>query len=410
MAIYKRGKIWWYKFKKDGKSYFKSSESEDPEEARRLYRIAVGDVARGKTPIIIFNQVTLDELATDYLADYKIRELKNLDHAQRYVKDLRGFFGNIRVTKITTTKIRQYIQMRKDASLSNGSINRELGALKRMFSLAIKSDPPKVDRIPNIPMLDEKGSVRKGFFEYNEYRALLGALPDYLKPVFTFGYFSGWRIKEILNLKWRQIDFEAGKASIPPGGTKNKDAREIYLDADLLKELKVLEAKRNPLCPYVFQRNGKRIRDFYKAWEKALRACGFVSVLQCRSCGREMDLPKKRKGVQCHACGSSKLRRKGRIFHDLRRTSAREDIRAGIPESIAMKKGGWKTRSVFDRYNITDEKDLKRAAEMRDIRIRALQEEGRGYNRGDNQAFLPSNRPQESIDNPLQSLESHPSV
>jgi hypothetical protein len=58
----------------------------------------------------------------------------------------------------------------------------------------------------------------------------------------------------------------------------------------------------------------------------------------------------------------------------LRRTAIRNVIRAGIPEKQAMRISGHKSRSIFDRYDITDERDIQLAGQKL---ARYLEEKGK---------------------------------
>src|SRR6185312_2356136 len=103
------------------------------------------------------------------------------------------------------------------------TINRELAALKRMFTLAIRS--AKLMHRPHIPMLRED-NTRRGFFERAQFEAVRAHLPLPLQAVATFAYYTGWRTKsEILPLKWSQVDRVAGIVRLEPGTTKNREGR-----------------------------------------------------------------------------------------------------------------------------------------------------------------------------------------
>jgi integrase len=328
--IYKRGNIYWIKYYRGGKPYYESTKSEKESEAKRLLRKRLGQIADGRFFGLRPERVRFEDLARDFLNDYRINGKRSLDKAQRSVRHLQGFFGGMRAVDITTDKVRTYISERQDEGMSNAEINRELAALKRMFNLALQQTPPKVPQKPYIPMLQEQ-NVRKGFFEHDEFVALRAAISLELRPVVTFAYYTGWRKEEVLQLTWDRVDLQARTVRLEPGMTKNSDGRLIYLDGELLATLTAVRHERDllyPHCPQVFHRNGKGIKDFRAAWESACNAVGL----------------------------------EGKLFHDFRRTAVRNMVRAGIPERVAQQISGHKTRSVFDRYHIVSDSDLREAA------------------------------------------------
>jgi integrase len=329
--LYRRGSIWWVKYYRRGECFRESSKSQSRLDGKRLLQKREGEISTGVFGGLETERVCFEELAQDLLNEYQANNRKSSIWVRRRINlHLMPFFRGFRGVDVTTDRVRAYITQRQQEGASNGSINRELAALKRMFNLASEMTPPKTVRVPHIPMLREC-NVRKGFFEHDEYLALQRELPEYVKPVLAFGYFTGAREGEILSPRWGQVNLEGHTVHLEPGSTKNDQPRTIPLTGELLETVKIQKAacdSRFPKCDYVFHRKGQRIGNFQRAWKSAC----------------------KRAGVS------------GRLFHDLRRSAVRNLIRAGVPERVAMAISGHKTRSVFDRYNIVAERDLHEAA------------------------------------------------
>ena len=247
---------------------------------------------------------------------------KAIKDVKRSVKLLKMFFGSKPAHSITPSDVQKFTDLRRK-KIQNSSVNRELSVLKRAFNLGIERE--KIFRKPKIKMLAENGT-RTGFFEQGEFLAILANLPDYLRAPTIFSYVTGWRLRsEVLKLTWTDIDLERRTASLKAGTTKNKKARLIYLPQEIKKML--IPLKRE--VGLVFHNHGKPIRNYYKAWRKA--------------------------------CIAAKLPAK--IPHDFRRTAVRNLVRSGVSEHTAMMITGHRTRSVFDRYDIVDERDLEAAAD-----------------------------------------------
>lgn len=339
-TIYRRGQTWWIKYHRNGKAFYESSKSSTKMVATKLLQLREGEIAQGKLPGIMFDKVLFDELAEDFLTDYRVNGRKSLERAEISVNHLKEKFEGVRVVDITTAAVKKYIEERLETGAANATINRELSALKRMLNLGAQCTPPTVDRTPHIPMLREN-NARKGFFEMADFMALRDALPQHLKGVVTFAYRSGWRKSEILRLTWAQVDLDNGIVRLEPGMAKNDQARTIYLDEELEEVFQAQWRARKEsgkLSAYVFPgRDGKSpIIDFAASWDTACRDAGIG----------------------------------GRLFHDFRRSAVRNMVRSGVPERVAMMISGHRTRSVFDRYDIGSDEDLRLAASRQAVYLK----------------------------------------
>lgn len=328
--VYQRGRIWWLQYSHHGELFRESSGSELKSAATALLRKREGDLVDGRLPALQAEKTTFEDLARLYLQDYEINGKKSLRRAKQLVTHLTKSFARLRAIQITTPRVQDYITGRQNEGIANGTINRELAALKRMFRLASHQTPPLVLTIPHFRLLQEH-NVRQGFFTEEDYKVLRAALPDHLKVPFILAYWTGMRAGEILSLRWGQIDWERGLLRLEPGSTKNGRGRVVPLvqeARDVLQVWRDHTLRTYPLCHWVCHYEGQRMgRIQKKTWDAACRLVG---------------LP-------------------GRLFHDLRRTAVRNLVRCGIPERVAMEISGHKTRSVFDRYDIVSEADLLEA-------------------------------------------------
>jgi integrase len=172
-------------------------------------------------------------------------------------------------------------------------------------------------------------ACRQGFVNPAEFVKLHDNLPRYLKPIIEFLYLTGMRSGAAKKLEPKHVDLEAQVIRLPIELSKNKKGLTIPLSGRLLLLVQEAWNNRSLECPYLFHYKGEPIGDFRKAFDAACAAAGLQGILP----------------------------------HDLRRSAVRNFIRAGIKETVAMTMSGHRTRSIFDRYNITDTDDLVEANE-----------------------------------------------
>jgi len=363
--IFQRGSTWWIQFYARGQQIRMSAETDDPKKAAKLLRKKIGQVEAGVHKDT--RRITYEQLRASYYEDYSVKKRRSLrldrEGHPRLDKVIRldSFFEGYRISDIDADLIRKFIADQQAKGLSDGSTNRSISALRRMFNLAQEDGKIQVNDIPHFPTVAE-APPRQGFFEREDYDKLFAVLPDYLKLLVAIGYYSGMRLGEILALEWSKVDFLHGVIHLLK--TKNGHPRDLPIVSQLRTLLMDQHAKSQPGCAHVcfrFNRKGHavKIQGFRKAWySSCIKAeLGKMVPAKDRVTGELLYAPPRGPRSKPKVKGEYE----GMIFHDLRRTGVRNLVRAGVPQSVAMKCSGHETASVFKRYDITSGEDFAEA-------------------------------------------------
>jgi integrase len=334
--VYRRGRTFWIAFFRNGEEIRRSAKTEDEATAQKFL-----DTQREQAATPTFVSPKAERLRFEDLCDLLRRDYarkRNRSHIDGRLARLAEVFAGDRALAITTDRLDQYADARVAAGAMAATANRELAALRAAFRIAVRKR--LLPTMPAVTLLPED-NVREGFVDPPEMAALLEELralgASDIADAAEFGYLTVCRRANVLGALWTWFKLEVdatgavvgGNLRLPGSATKNKKPLALALTGPLLALVARRWALRVPTCPFVFHRAGARIVDFRGVWNTACARVGLPRVL----------------------------------FHDLRRSAARTYRRAGVAEHVIQRLGGWKTASMFRRYDIVDDRDLLDASE-----------------------------------------------
>jgi len=185
------------------------------------------------------------------------------------VRTLMKFFKGKVLLAINPSDIEDYIAKRRNENVANGTINRELACLKRMFNLAIKWGEAKKNPVNDVDYLEEPPG-RTRFLSEEEAQNLIECAGDHLKPIIMTALNTGMRLSEILSLTWEQVHIDKViEPYIEISQTKNNKKRFVPLDDDMVD---LFQSMRKNHSQHVFLgTRGEPLKSVRKPFDKALK-------------------------------------------------------------------------------------------------------------------------------------------
>lgn len=325
--VYQRGEMWWIQYYANGQQIRESSGSDKKGVAEELLHQKMVDAQNGAVAPKKQSYEQMRDALYDHAETNKFKSLFHRKDGTRYlgpVPALDKFFADWKAEKITSVAMKDFIRQRQAEGASNSNINHALRILRRMFWLQVEENHFPQSLVPHFPLL-KKDAARKDFLEPKEFDKVAKHLPPAVRPLAIVGYNSGARRSELLKLKWADVNLKEGYMTFHD--TKNGEDRDVPIIGAARAALESLR-KAHRDADYVFVRkNGQRVKDFRRAWQKATEQAG---------------LP-------------------GRKFHGLRRGMATRLMDSGIESQTARMITGHKDAATFEQYRQLQRRAILRA-------------------------------------------------
>ena len=334
---------WQIKYLVGDKWRHESTHTESKRDAKALLTEKVFHASAGTLPGTASFEQVIDALVAD--ARVRGRNFARLAGAARALKTR---LAGHRAEDCNYAVWLKYADERQREA-SADTVHLELGVAKRAYKLARAGG--FVSRIPDFPRIG-KLHVRQGFVDPGQWAQLRSKLRPDFRDAGDFAFLCGAREMETLTLKWDDVE---------------RDARVIHLRVTKSGRPRAIPYAEWPELAAVIEGRAAVAERLKRAavitpWVFCFSAPVAVRGRQYHAAGGELfkttgqrGLPALLRSEWSAACIGAGL--PGLLFHDLRRSAARNFERAGWPRSVAMKLGGW-TDKIYSRYAIGAESEI----------------------------------------------------
>jgi integrase len=252
VSVYKRGSVWWYKFRfanrlirESAKTESKTVAKDAEKKRRREMEEGYNDIADNRDARV----QSLSGVAAAYLDEYELRH-RSSGFARYAVGHLTRHLGARMQIDISDATVREYQASRLKEGAAPKSINEEVGFLLRLLdergdAIRFKLRRSKGLRLKTGPAVgkafsaDEKAELLRAAAptKTKGSRAQRGARSPNVLPAIELALNAGLRDGEIRNLTWRQIDFEKRFLTVGRAKTEAGEGRTIPINRRLMAAL-----------------------------------------------------------------------------------------------------------------------------------------------------------------------------
>jgi integrase len=326
MSVYRRGEVWWYKFRFNGQVIRESADSGSKTVARDAERVRRRELEEGLNGIRR-QRARLFSVASQEWLDLKRSVLspRSVQIEQANLKHLTPHFGGKLIGDIEAADISRYQQKRIGEGAAAKTVNLEVGTVRAI----LRKNRLWANVQPDVNMLSAREDVGRAISQDEESRLLAecgASRSRSLFPAVTVALATGMRYSEIRLLRWKQVDLEKRSLTVGDSKTEAGAGRPIPLNDRAYHVLDMWAShfpNREPEH-YVFptEKCGAAGDDF--------KACVYAtdSTTPIGDWKEAWEKAKERAKVSCR-------------FHDLRHTACTRMLENGAPFSVVATIMGW---------------------------------------------------------------------
>ncbi|HXY15261.1 MAG TPA: tyrosine-type recombinase/integrase [Terriglobales bacterium] len=332
MSLYRRGDVWWYKFKFAGQVIRESAKTESKTVARDAERTRRRELERGYNGIDKQERAQLFSVTADNWLDAKKAHLspRSVKIEELNLKHLKPFFGAMLVCDIKGNDIAAYQSARLRQDAAPKTVNLEVGTLRAI----LRKQRLWANIQPDVKMLRAREDAGRALTETEEtalLRECRNSRSQSLYVAVEVALGTCMRYSEIRLLRWNQIDFGKGELRVGKSKTEHGEGRVIPLSTRVRTVIEFWAERFPNRRPnefvFPFERYGGNGKDevFGFVGSKAYETDPTKPVGNWKEA---WEAAKKRAGVTCR-------------FHDLRHTGCTRMLEAGVPFSVVSDIMGW---------------------------------------------------------------------